>query len=439
MALLKLTILIKPNMLFTMKKIGLILLIGVASFKAYSQTPLPTPVQSTSEKEWDVSIYGFARTDFIWDSRKSAFTREGQLNLYPLDVVLDANGKDINAAPQSNFLSITSRLGVKAKGPNVWGAKTSSVMEADFYGNVEGGTIGLLRLRHAYVNLEWPKTTVTVGQTWYPQFIPEVFPGVANFNTGILFNPFGWATQAKIKQILSNEVSLTFTAYKEREFTVPGPGTQNSASINSVLPSLNAQIQYKAKNTILGLGAEYKSLQPLTVSNNLASTEKVNSSSFFGYAKYSNDQFSIKAYGISGGNLNNLVMLGGYTGKNIAGQVETYDPTKTTAFWLDLASNGKAIAPGFFFGYTKNNGSKDDNTTATFVNYVRGTSGNRIVDKVWRASGRIDFKKNKFRVTPELEYTAATWGDLNKSNATAGANKTNVGNFRTMLSCVYSF
>lgn len=439
MALLKLTILIKPNLLFIMKKTCLILLIGVASFKAYSQTPSPTPVQSSSEKEWNVSIYGFARTDFIWDSRKSAFTREGQLNLYPLDVVLDANGKDINAAAQSNFLSITSRLGVKAKGPNVWGAKTSSIMEADFYGNVEGGTIGLLRLRHAYVNLEWSKTSLTLGQTWYPQFIPEVFPGVANFNTAILFNPFGWATQAKIKQILSNEVSLTLTAYKEREFTAPGPGTQNSASINSVLPSLNAQIQYKAKNTILGLGAEYKSLQPLTVSNNLVSTEKVNSSSFFGYAKYSNDQFSIKAYGISGGNLNNLVMLGGYTGKNITTQVETYDPTKTTAFWLDLASNGKAIAPGLLFGYTKNNGSKDDNTIATFVNYVRGISGNRIVDNVWRASGRIDFKKNKFRVTPELEYTAATWGDLNKSNATAGANKTNVGNFRTMLSCAYSF
>ena len=243
-----------------MKKTCLILLIGVASFKAYSQTPSPTPVQSSSEKEWNVSIYGFARTDFIWDSRKSAFTREGQLNLYPLDVVLDANGKDINAAAQSNFLSITSRLGVKAKGPNVWGAKTSSIMEADFYGNVEGGTIGLLRLRHAYVNLEWSKTSLTLGQTWYPQFIPEVFPGVANFNTAILFNPFGWATQAKIKQILSNEVSLTLTAYKEREFPAPGPGTQNSASINSVLPSLNAQIQYKAKNTILGLGAEYKSL-----------------------------------------------------------------------------------------------------------------------------------------------------------------------------------
>ncbi len=439
MAPLKLTILIKPNQLFIMKKVCLLLLIGTASYQGYSQTPATSPVQTAIEKEWDVSVYGFARTDFIWDSRKSAVTREGQLNLYPLDVVLDANGKDINATPQSNFLSITSRLGVKAKGPNVWGAKTSSVIEGDFYGNVEGGTIGLLRLRHAYVNLEWSKTSLTIGQTWYPQFVPEVFPGVANFNTGILFNPFGWATQAKIKQMLTNELSLTFTAYKEREFTAPGPGTQNSASINSVLPSLNAQIQYKGKNTIFGLGAEYKSLQPLTVSNNLVSNEKATSSSIFGYGKYSNDQFSVKAYGISGGNLNNLVMLGGYTGKTVAGQIETYNPTKTTAFWLDLASNGKAIAPGFFFGYTKNNGSKDDNTTATFVNYIRGASGNRIVDNVWRASGRVDFKKNKFRVTPELEYTAATWGDINKNNATAGANKTEVGNFRTMLSCAYSF
>ena len=422
-----------------MKKTCFILLIGIASFRTYSQTNTLTTVQPTTEKEWDVSLYGFVRNDFIWDSRKSAVVREGNLNLYPLDIVLDANGEDINATPQSNFLAITSRLGIKAKGPDVWGAKISSVLEGDFFGNVEGGTIGLLRLRHAYVNLEWPKTVLTIGQTWYPQFIPEIFPGVANFNTGIMFNPFGWATQAKIKQMVSKEISVTFVAYKEREFTTPGPGTQNSASINSILPSLNAQIQYKTKNILWGLGAEYKSLKPLTVSNNLVSNETVNSSSFFGYAKYSNDRFSIKAYGITGGNLNNLVMLGGYTGKTIAGQVETYEPTKTTAFWLDLASNAKSIAPGFFFGYTKNNGSKEDNSTATFVDYIRGINGNRVVDNVWRASGRIDFKKNKFRITPELEYTAATWGDLIKTNATAGANKTNVGNMRTMISCSYSF
>lgn len=432
-----------------MKKIYVILLIGIASLKGYSQTPTTTtttvvpivaPAAPAPAKEWDVSLYGFIRTDYIWDTRKCAQVREEQLNLYPLDVVLDTNGKDINAVGQSNFLSITSRLGVKVKGPDVWGAKMSGTLEGDFFGNSETATtstIGLFRLRHAYVSMDWSKTSLTMGQTWYPTFIPEVFPGVTNFNTGILFNVFGWATQVKWKQNFTKELSATFTAFKEREFTAPGPGSQNSASINSALPSLNAQLQYKGKNVFLGAGLEYKSMQPLTVSaTNLVTTEKVNSTSVFGYAKYSNDKVIIKAYGISGGNMNNLVMLGGFTGTTTAG-IQSYDPTKTTSFWFDIASNGKSIAPGLFFGTTKNNGA---NTAATALNsiYMRGLTGSRVVDNVWRVSGRVDFKKNKFRVSPELEYTAATWGDANLYGK-ATTNKKDVGNLRTTISCVYLF
>lgn len=433
-----------------MKKRYLILLIGVASLKGYSQTtPVATtptvPVVST-EKEWDVSLYGFVRTDYILDTRKSASAREDQLNLYPLDKSINTiDGKDANDVVQSNFLSIVSRLGVKAKGPNVWGAKTSSVLEGDFYGNTES-TIGTLRLRHAYVSLEWSKTALTMGQTWYPTFIPEVFPGVANFNTGIMFNPFGWATQVKLKQNFTKELSFTATAYKEREFVALGTtGTQNSASINSPIPSLNGQFQYKGKNLFLGVGAEYKSMQPVTdngapAATRLTSNEKVNSATVFAYGKYSNDKFSVKVYGISGGNLNNLVMLGGFTGKTIAGQVQTYDPIKTTAFWIDIASNGKSIAPGLFFGTTKNNGTSNSDTTTPTAIYMRGISGTRVIDNVWRVSGRVDFKKNKFRVTPELEYTAATWADADLFNAKpTGNNKTDVANFRAMISCAYSF
>jgi hypothetical protein len=426
-----------------MKKNYVLLLLTLTIGKGLAQTA--TVALAPVEKEWDVSLYGFIRTDYIWDTRKSAQVREDNLNLYPLDEALDVNGDDINKAAQSNFLAVTSRLGVKVKGPNVWGAKTTGVLEGDFFGNFEGSSIGLLRLRHGYVNLEWAKTSLTMGQTWYPQFIPEVFPGVANFNTGIMFNPFGWATQVKVKQMLTKDLSFTAVAYKEREFTTQtaATGSQNSASLNSVLPTLHGQFQYKNKSVILGVGGEFKSLQPLTsngsTTNLLASNEKVNSTSFFGYAKYSNEKISIKAYGITGGNLANFVMLGGFTGKTEAGKVETYDPIKTTAFWVDIASNGKSIAPGVFFGYTKNNGSSDDNSTATFANYSRGVSGNRVVDKVWRASGRVDFKQNKFRISPEIEYTLATWGDLVKSNGTADTNKKDLGNFRTMISCSYSF
>lgn len=434
-----------------MKKIVLLSL-TLVSFIGNAQT---APSVAPAEKEWDVNLYGFVRADYIWDTRKSAQVRELNLNLYPSDEVKDANGDDKNAVAGSNFLSVVSRVGVKAKGPNVWGAKVSATLEGDFFGNTEPATntvtnldgskttinqsssIGLFRLRHAFATLDWAKTGLTFGQTWYPAFVPEVFPGVANFSTGIMFNPFGWATQVKLRQKFSDKFSGSITAYKEREFAVSGPGSQNSASINSVLPTLNAMLQFKNKNWLLGASAEYKSLQPLTESAGKVTDEKVTSTTVFGFAKYSNDKVIIKAYGISGGNTYSFVMLGGYAGyTNAAGQ-EEYEAIKTSAFWFDIASNGKSVAPGLFFGMTKNNGASRDGATAY---YGRGISSTRTVDQVMRVSGRVDFKQNKFRISPEIEYTGATWGDQSsKKNGTADLNAKDVSNMRFMVSCVYSF
>lgn len=437
-----------------MKKI-IMLSFAAFSFIGNAQTTTtvaPAAPAAPAEKEWDVSLYGFIRTDYIWDTRKSAQVRELNLNLYPNDEVkLATDGdKDQNAVGQSNFLSVVSRLGTKVKGPSVWGAKMSGTLEGDFFGNTESAastasptavnTIGLFRLRHAYVNMDWSKTSLTLGQTWYPAFVPEVFPGVANFSTGILFNPFGWASQVKFKQNFTKEVSFAVTAYKEREFATNSAtgATQNSSTINSSLPTLNGHFQFKNANWIAGLQAEYKSTQPLTVSNGKMSTEKVNSTALIGYAKYSNDKFSVKAYGITGGNLSSYVMLGGYAGYTAsATEVEKYEAIKTTAFWLDIASNGKKVAPGLFFGMTQNNGTGKDGATAF---YGRGVSTGRTIDKVMRVSGRVDFKQNKFRVSPEIEYTGATWADQSaKKDGTADLNAKDVSNMRFMISCAYSF
>lgn len=228
--------------------------------------------EKAKPKEWDASLYGWVRTEYNFDSRQSAYSREMQLNLYPLDEKLDANGKDINAADGSNFLAITSRVGIRFKGPDVWGAKASGNIEADFFGNTElnkssggSGSIGLMRLRHATATLAWPKTAVTFGQTWYPSVIADVFPGVANFNSGIIFNPFGWAGQVKVAQKLTPELTLTFVAYKDREFqTASATGASvNSATFNSSMPTIHGQLQYKTKTVTAGAGAEYQSLQPV--------------------------------------------------------------------------------------------------------------------------------------------------------------------------------
>ena len=396
-------------------------------------------------KEWDVSLYGFARADYIFDSRKSAYVREYNLNLYPLDVAKDTNGEDKNATGSSNFLSVTSRIGVKFKGPDVFKAKISGNIEGDFFGNTEvnantsgTGSIGLFRLRHATIKLDWTKTSLTFGQTWYPTFVPEVFPGVANFNTGIMFNPFGWASQIRFKQKLSDKISLDLVAYKDREFTASSvTGTApNTPSFNSTIPTLHGQLQFKNKNIVAGVGAEFQSLKPVTESGGLVSDEKLNSSTVFGYFKYSNDDIIAKFYGISGGNLTHLVMLGGYGSYANSNGIDSYKPTRTSAFWLDIASNKQKIAPGIFAGYTKNNGLSDAGYKALYMRGLNGTT--RAVDNVWRVSARVDFKENKFKLSPEVEYTAATWGTMDTSAKVTSA-KENVGNFRALVSATYSF
>lgn len=396
-------------------------------------------------KEWDISLYGFARADYIFDSRKSAYVREYNLNLYPLDVAKDTNDEDKNATGSSNFLSVTSRIGVKFKGPDVFKAKISGNIEGDFFGNTEvnantsgTGSIGLFRLRHATIKLDWTKSSLTLGQTWYPTFVPEVFPGVANFNTGIMFNPFGWASQIRFRQKLSDKISLDLVAYKDREFTASSvTGTApNTPSFNSTIPTLHGQLQFKNKNIVAGVGAEFQSLKPVTESGGLVSDEKLNSSTVFGYFKYSNDDIIAKFYGISGGNLTHLVMLGGYGSYANSNGIDSYKPTRTSAFWLDIASNKQKIAPGIFAGYTKNNGLSDAGYKALYMRGLNGTT--RAVDNVWRVSARVDFKENKFKLSPEIEYTAATWGTMDASAKVTSA-KENVGNFRALVSATYSF
>jgi hypothetical protein len=138
----------------------------------------------------------------------------------------------------------------------------------------------------------------------------------------------------------------------------------------------------------------------------------------------------------------NFVMLGGFVGYTNPLQPEKYEATKTSSYWIDIASNGKRIAPGLFVGYSSNEGNSKQGLAPgeTAKYYVRGISGSRIVDNVWRASGRVEFKHKKFKITPELEYTAATWGDLDLlANGKANTNKIDVGNYRGLLSCTFSF
>lgn len=63
-----------------------------------------------------------------------------------------------------------TRLGLKLEGPSILKAKSRGQVEADFFGGFPavgvGDNFGIVRLRLAFVRLDWEKTSLEAGQDW---------------------------------------------------------------------------------------------------------------------------------------------------------------------------------------------------------------------------------------------------------------------------------
>ena len=415
-------------------------------FMAHAQTATSTTTTATAVSKPttpSVTLYGFVRHDVNYDSRQSVFVREGQLLLYPKDKDM-VGGTDYNKKAQLNMLGILTRVGVKLVGPDVLNAKLTGQIEGDFFGQADVN-IGLLRLRHGFAKLDWTKSSLTIGQTWYPLFIPEVFPGVVNFNTGIPIAPFGWAGQMKYTAQLDKNLAFSFTAYKPREFGVPSVNpleNTNAPSMNATMPQLNAHLQYKSAKFIAGAQLDYSVLNPYTkyASNgsatvNSINNEKVTGLTFMGYTKLTTSKFSLKAQGVIGQNSYQWVMMGGYYGYKNASGLETYQPAKTKSVWMDLAGTGKKVVPGIFYGFSSNDGA-DAGATAAYGRAI-GISG-RGIKNLTRISPRLEFLHNKLKFGTELEFTTATYGSRSNAGKVIGATDA-FTNTRFTFSTIYSF
>ena len=86
------------------------------------------------DQKVEVNFYGFIRNDIFADSRQNIGAGENVVMLYPKDRQLDENGQDINATGKFHMLSVISRAGVNLKGPEILGAKSSGILEGEFFG-----------------------------------------------------------------------------------------------------------------------------------------------------------------------------------------------------------------------------------------------------------------------------------------------------------------
>lgn len=394
------------------------------------------------EPEWGIRLGGFVKTDVIYDSRQSVAIREGHFLLYPKNEMPDTNGNDINAAPAFNILSIQTRLKGFISVPDVLGAKTSGYIEGAFFGSTDD-TPNAFRLRHAFVKLDWEKTSLTVGQYWHPLFVAENFPGVVSFNTGVPFQPFSRNPQIRLAQMLGH-LELTLAAIAQRDFRSTGPnGTSSEYLSNSGIPEIFLGLKLKTDGFLAGAGASYKTLKPrLANTAGLKTNETIGGFVAEGFIKVTVGGLQIKAESVYGQNMTDLTMLGGYgvrsydqeTGEN------EYTNLNGMTVWGDIVY-GKDLQFALFCAYAKNYGA-DDNIvrvpTCDGMAYgLYAREGN--IESIMRIAPRIIWNIGKIRFAYELEITKANYGTTDYEDKAKVKDAESVTNIRNLIAAYIFF
>ncbi len=383
-----------------------------------------------AQNEWGATPYGYVKVDIMHDSRQTVNVRDGQVLLFPVNKKV-VDGGDINEGAVFNILAVQSRFGFRINAPDFLGAKSSGVLEGEYFGSTNAD-LGSVRLRHAFVKLDWGKHEIIAGHDWNPIFIAEAYARVISFNTGIPFVAF--SRNPLITYAFKHDnIKIMLSGISEMEFPSTGPlGPSTTYLRNSGLPMLNFGTRLDLGKVYLAANASYKSLKPRLVSEkNFKETTVSEGITANFLARYMTDDFLITASALFGQNTYDLLMLGGYAERSIdlATDIRQYTPIDVGSAWFDT-EYGKDLKVGLFGGYSKNYGS-EDKIVGNY--YSRGQD----IDYLYRLSPRIAYKIGKNQIAAEIEYTVAAYGQ--NDNMGKVINSKEVANLRLLLAAYIYF
>lgn len=328
---------------------------------------------------------------------------DGNFYLFPLDKKPDPDGKDLNASPNGSFYTFTSRLGLDMTGPNVGTARTSAKIEVDFGGFSSSNT--MLRVRQAYVALDWDRSQVLIGHTWHPLF-GSVFPDMLNLSTGAPFQPFNRSPQLRY-QYKVGKVKLTASAIWQLQYLSSGPNGMSEEYIkNSCVPEFYVGADYASGNGWLaGAGIHLISLKPRTSAVWNEKTYKVNERmtalSYEAHVKYTGRNYTFAAKSLMASSLDHTALIGGYgiSAINPDNGEQEYTPYRHSTSWVNF-TYGTKWKGHFFAGYTKNLGTSD--ALVSPVKYGMGLDLDQLL------STNIAFSYNLPHWQIGLEYMPST-------------------------------
>jgi hypothetical protein len=384
--------------------------------------------------EQSFTFYGFVRNDFYYNSRQNEESLDGIFHFFPKPVVPGSAINDINAIPQSEMLSIATRMGVNIKGGEYGNARINSKIEVDLAG--AGATYFMMRIRQAYSRFDWQKTSLLIGQTWHPLW-GDVFPTVVSFNAGSPFQPFSRNPQIRLTH---QPVGwLTFTGAASWQMQTSSNGPQGYSPVymkNARTPNLFAGLQLKHEAWTAGGGLDYKRLQPEPGS-------EISSLSAAAYLEYSRNLLTINSKTVLGNNLSDHVMIGGYARYyNPSENRYGYTNLTSSSSWLNIIY-GKKWQVGIFGGYHQNLGSQLpmlwQNGEGNFTVYGRGfyPEQQELLDRMVRIAPFLMLTVKELTFGVEYNYTMADYGKIQFNGKVN--NPYTIDNHRLVATMFYTF
>lgn len=389
-----------------------------------------------------VKFGGFVRIDYFYDTRKSTGAVEDLFSFFPLDHQYDSRGHDQNKIARNYLSAQSTRFNALFTGPELLKAKTSSFLEFDF----TGGNTFNVRLRHAYIKLNWPKSELLIGKTWSP-LTSTILPSVLGLHTGIPFQPFGRGDQVRFTY-KAGKVKLLGAAFyqsEHRSFSYSNSLTSEVGQltdnvISNPLPDLHFQLHYSSGSFFAGVVTEYKVIMPAVETKGTAgifsTNETISSYAAGGFAEFKNKKLTVKGSSIYGQNLSELFQQGGYAVTSLDSLTgnRKFTPSNSISSWIDIIY-GEKILFGLFGGFQKNLGFNQNilSGKGTFLGRWQN------IDHIYRIAPSVKYVTGRLVLGAEIDFNVVAYGTVEYLDMGKVKNAHEVSGVRGLLTASFLF
>ena len=388
------------------------------------------PLSANAQKNVSIDWYGFVAAQSFVNSRGCASGADDFLNLYPIDKSMDpTNTFDVNDYSYGSWFGTMARLGFTLKGPEVFGAASRAKAEIEFSGHKAPGSV---LYRHAFIALDWDKSTLTLGQTWHP--MNDLFPSTVGIALGAPFNALNRSPQLRYEYFPGSEKKTKLTAaaiFQAANASTGASGSSYQYNRLSKVPMVYAGADFTLGGLKIGGGLEYHLIAPGAQKTD-GKVLYMGGLSGMVQAQYAKDKLSVKAKTLIGQDMSHLGICTGYGKVDKTGDVQ-FAPLTASSTWAQVQYGG-ALKLGLMGGYMKNLGTGKDLDIANGNVFVNG--GGRI-DNMWRVSPNAQYTVGNMNLGIEYELTTVAYGDLQPNGKVN--NTHNVSNHRLLLSVMYAF